>query len=113
MTGDSRNPRRDFRSRFSHASRTATSMTNSDRVVSAQELTETIIALSTAYAAMARELERHDVFKMEDLSEVLIATANSTDGLTRLILQTLGDSLIEGRDDPPQFTVLMSGESVH
>jgi hypothetical protein len=76
-------------------------LANGDRLVGAQELTQTIIALSTAYAAMTRELARNEIIRPEDLSEVLIATADSTDGLTRSILRTLGDSLAAGCNPPP------------
>lgn len=104
---------RDFRFKYSHASRAAAAMTNSNKFVSAAELKEAIIALSTAYAAMARELERYEVFKIRDLSHVLLTTADSTEGLKQLILKSLGSSLIKDGDDRTETTVFRSGEAVH
>jgi hypothetical protein len=116
MTRERRNPGarigRDFRFRYSHTSRTDAATANS-KFVSAEELKEAIIALSTAYAAMARELERREVFKISELGHVLLTTADSTDGLKQLILKSLGSALMTEGDDLPGTSVFRSGEAVH
>jgi hypothetical protein len=117
MSHDRRSPggraSRDFRFKYSHASRVAAAMTDSNKFVTTDEFEAAIIALSTAYAEMARELERHEVFKVKNLSHALLTTADSTYGLKQLILKSLGTSLMMDAADPMEATAFRSGEAVH
>ncbi|HEX3487100.1 MAG TPA: hypothetical protein VHT51_18740 [Micropepsaceae bacterium] len=88
-------------------------MTDSNKFVTADEFEAAIIALSTAYAEMAKELERRGVFKVKNLSHALLTTADSTYGLKQLILKSLGASLMMDAGDLTEPSAFRTGEAVH